>query len=392
MMQDLREKYEAVRLQTCRLCRDLSPEDTVLQAEEFTSPAKWHLAHSTWFFETFVLKSEVPGYREFNPDFHFLYNSYYETLGKRVQRNRRALSRPPLDEVYAYRQFVDAAMETLFNAGNLSDALTQTITLGLQHEQQHQELLVTDVKYNLAQNPLLPAWNPLEKDLAPVTTAGSWLPVSEGVYEIGYAGDDFCFDNELGVHKQYIRNISLAAAPVTNREYLEFIAAGGYQQFGFWLAEAWDWVQRTGAEAPLYWQQQDGVWHTYGFNGLEKVDPDLPVIHLSYYEADAFARWKGLRLPTEFEHETAAKLYPDAFRDNVWEWTQSAYLPYPGFQIAAGAVGEYNGKFMLSQMVLRGGSIATPAGHARPTYRNFFHPHLQWQFSGLRLAKDDSNH
>jgi len=385
----LAKRYKHTRTQTLNICKDLQPEDTVAQAEEFTSPPKWHLAHSTWFFETFVLKKYLKGYKEFNHDFHFLFNSYYESLGARVARNQRGfLSRPFLSEVYEYRNYVDAQMESVFE-NEPGKHLCDTIELGLQHEQQHQELLVTDTKYMFSQNPLMPKWNPslfyADKELPAIV---NWLSIEEDVVTIGHEGLDFCFDNELGAHKQYLQNFSIADRVVTNQEYLEFIAAGGYTNFSLWLADGWAWVLTSLSKAPLYWQKKDENWLVFGFNGLEKINPCFPVMHLNYYEADAFARWKGLRLPTEFEFETAAKRYPQYFEPAVWQWTQSAYLPYPGFKIATGAVGEYNGKFMINQMVLRGGSIATPRGHARSTYRNFFNPHLQWQFSGIRLVKN----
>ncbi len=381
------EKYQRVRRHTLKICEHLQPEDMVAQAETFTSPAKWHLAHSTWFFETFVLKPRVKDYQVFNPDFHFLFNSYYESLGERVSRNKRGLlSRPLMEEVYAYRTYVDEQMLPVLDQMEDTD---ETIELGLQHEQQHQELLVTDTKYMFSQNPLLPAWKPdLPYTIEPPQQDIEWLSVKEGVYEIGHQGKGFCFDNELGVHKQYLRNFLMASRPVTNREYMEFVNQDAYGEFSFWLSEGWDWLARSGSKAPLYWMKKENTWYSFGFNGLEKIDPALPVMHLNYYEAEAFARWKGLRLPTEFEHETAARLYPRFFTPCVWEWTQSAYLPYPGFKTASGAVGEYNGKFMVNQMVLRGASVATPEGHTRVTYRNFFDPELQWQFSGIRLVKD----
>jgi len=329
------EKYQRVRRHTLKICEHLQPEDMVAQAETFTSPAKWHLAHSTWFFETFVLKPRVKDYQVFNPDFHFLFNSYYESLGERVSRNKRGLlSRPLMEEVYAYRTYVDEQMLPVLDQMEDTD---ETIELGLQHEQQHQELLVTDTKYMFSQNPLLPAWKPdLPYTIEPPQQDIEWLSVKEGVYEIGHQGKGFCFDNELGVHKQYLRNFLMASRPVTNREYMEFVNQDAYGEFSFWLSEGWDWLARSGSKAPLYWMKKENTWYSFGFNGLEKIDPALPVMHLNYYEAEAFARWKGLRLPTEFEHETAARLYPRFFTPCVWEWTQSAYLPYPGFKTASG--------------------------------------------------------
>jgi ergothioneine biosynthesis protein EgtB len=282
---------------------------------------------------------------------------------------------------------VDEAMSIFLSTG-VSDAAAATVTLGLQHEQQHQELLVTDTLYLFSCHPLLPVWDEsmtLQKYRQ--SAEYRWLSLPEGVHTIGYEGDGFCFDNELGVHKQYIPAGEIMSRPVTNGEFLEFIEDGGYKNFRYWLSEGWDWVNREKIEHPLYWQKKEQDWYFYHIDGLKKLDADLPLMHVSYYEAEAFAHWKKMRLPTEFEWETAAKLYPESFRPVVWEWTQSAYLPYPGFKTAEGAIGEYNGKFMVSQMVLRGGSIATPAGHTRFTYRNFFHPHFQWQFSGIRLMK-----
>lgn len=387
----LSERYKAIRSQTFKLVELLNPEDMVAQAEEFVSPPKWHLAHSTWFFETFVLKNHAGQYQEFDPAFHFLFNSYYESLGQRVARNHRGLlNRPLVKDVLEYRGYVDRHMESFMN-GTTDKSILNIIELGLQHEQQHQELLVTDTKYMFSLNPLLPAWKPaLYGQLKRQDAEMDWLNIHEGVYEIGHQGSEFCFDNELPRHKQYIHEITIANRPVTNGDFLGFVNGGGYDDFSLWLSDGWAWVNGSGAKAPLYWQKKEGQWFSYGFEGLQKVDPGLPAMHLNYYEADAFARWNGCRLPTEFEHETAARLFPDYFKPCVWEWTQSAYLPYPGFKSAAGAVGEYNGKFMINQMVLKGGSIATPELHARPTYRNFFNPAAQWQFSGIRLVNDNS--
>lgn len=385
----LYSQYAAIRSATERICEKLKPEDYVPQPAAWVSPPKWHLGHTTWFFETFIVKQALNGYQEFHPDYNFLFNSYYETIGQRVLRDKRGhLFRPPVQDIYAYRQHVDEAIRRLLNQG-ISTEMEEVIALGLQHEQQHQELLVTDTKYIFWQHPLLPAWDE-SVSLAHFrqTARHEWLEVKEGVYDIGHEGEGFCFDNELGKHKQYLQPFSIMDRPVTNGEYLEFIEAGGYKDFRYWLSEGWEWVRREGIQSPMYWHHMDGSWQFFHLNGLHQLDRDLPLMHISYYEADAYAHWKGLRLPTEFEWETAAKIYPTHFRNIVWEWTRSAYLPYPGFRIAEGAIGEYNGKFMVSQMVLRGGSIATPAGHTRPSYRNFFHPQMQWQFSGLRLCRD----
>lgn len=383
------ERYRQIRQETLERCEKLSAEDMLPQPEAFVSPAKWHLGHTTWFFETFILKAFDKTYREYSPDFHFIFNSYYESLGERVARNHRGmLFRPPIGELFAYRNYVDEAMMRLLKTGETA-AFAEFIELGLQHEQQHQELLVTDTKYIFSRNPLLPVWD-AEKTLSHLALdeRHGWLEVPEGVYEIGHREKGFCFDNELGIHKQYIRAVQLMDRPVSNREYLVFIEAGGYDNPLYWLSEGWEWVRTQQIKAPMHWHERAGGFHFFHLDGLKPLDPDLPLMHVSYFEADAFARWKGLRLPTEFEWETAARLHLSLAETPVWEWTQSAYLPYPGFRIAEGAAGEYNGKFMVSQMVLRGKSIATPEGHSRITYRNFFHPYLQWQFSGIRLAND----
>jgi ergothioneine biosynthesis protein EgtB len=384
----LKEKYKQVRNRTEEICSTLSPEDSVVQAAEFASPPKWHLGHTTWFFETFILKKHDPQYKVFNPDFDFIFNSYYESIGERVKRSSRGiLFRPYLHEIMAYRKHVDAAIDQYFSGFNAE--LLSILELGLNHEQQHQELLMTDTKYMFSQNPTWPVWDEKKTlDLYHEVGPAKWLTVEEGVYSIGQEGNGFCFDNELPAHQQYIHAFEIMNRPVTNGEFIEFIEAGGYHHFAYWLAEGWDWINREKVEKPLYWHQNtEGDYMFYHLDGLKKLDPDLPLMHISYYEADAFAHWKGASLPTEYEWETAAKKHSSFFKNRVWEWTSSAYLPYPGYTIAPGAIGEYNGKFMINQMVLRGGSIATPEGHSRVTYRNFFHPQSQWQFSGLRLIK-----
>jgi len=379
------------------------------------SPPKWHLAHTTWFFENFIAAPNIEGYQRFHPQYNFLFNSYYQHVGERWQRPQRGnLSRPTTQEIMEYRAYVDQHVARfLEDESRVSQDLAQVIVLGLHHEQQHQELLVTDLKYILGHNPLFPEYRPAKPQSGPAAVASeNYLRMEEGLYEIGFQGEGFHFDNEKGHHRVFLEPYQILDRLVTNREYMEFIEDGGYGQFAHWLSEGWDWVQREERDAPLYWHQVDGVWHQYTLSGFRPVEPDAPVTHISYYEADAFAAWKDKRLPTEQEWEAAARKYsPEIpasanlcpaeyyhtrvrqgqdyqFFGDGWEWTQSAYLPYPGFQKAPGALGEYNGKFMVNQMVLRGGSCATPESHIRPTYRNFFHPHLSWQFTAIRLAEN----
>ncbi|KAA2238558.1 ergothioneine biosynthesis protein EgtB [Chitinophaga agrisoli] len=382
----LKDNYATVRQRSEAICAPLKTEDYVVQPVVDVSPPKWHLGHTTWFFETFLLKPNVPGYTEFDPDYNFVFNSYYESVGARVIRtNRGNLSRPAVEDVMRYRQHVDRAMENLLDQP-LTPELETLIVLGLNHEEQHQELLYTDIKYILGHNPLFPAYC---EEKATGATVGAdkgpdMLSIPEGIYEIGYEGDGFCFDNEQQRHRVYLQPYQISTRLVTNAEYLAFIEAGGYQDFRFWHAEGWDWVKQQLTHAPLYWHQVDGKWMHYTWQGLQPLDLGAPLCHINYYEATAYAAWKGMRLPTEFEWEAAA---PQLSWGERWEWTESAYLPYPGFTKAPGAIGEYNGKFMVSQMVLRGGSEVTPPGHSRITYRNFFHPSLRWQFMGIRLAK-----
>jgi ergothioneine biosynthesis protein EgtB len=377
------DQYRAVRKASEAICRPLQKEDYVVQPVVDVSPPKWHLGHITWFWEAFVLIPYSRGYRPCNPDYNYVFNSYYETIGARVVRTDRGnLSRPSVDEIYAYRQYVDVAMERFIGDG-IGEQVEKTIILGLNHEQQHQELLFTDIKYILGHNPLFPAWSEQDIDAAPDPGPAEFLTIPAGLYEIGYSGNGFCFDNELSRHKVWLESFQLATSPVTNEEYLAFMADGGYTNFVWWHAEGWDWVKKNAVSSPLYWHFIDGRWHQYTMAGLRPLDGKQFLSHISYYEAVAFAAWKGCRLPTEFEWEAAAGRFRWGKR---WEWTESAYLPYPGFKKAEGAIGEYNGKFMVSQMVLRGASVATPAGHSRASYRNFFHPSLRWQFTGIRLA------
>jgi ergothioneine biosynthesis protein EgtB len=377
----LAEAYAAVRAHSAFLTAPLSAEDAAIQSMPDASPAKWHLAHTTWFFETVVL-SQLPDYRPFDPRFAYLFNSYYEALGPRHPRPRRGLiTRPSLDEVYAWRAHVDAAMADAFGVESLQEA----ITLGLHHEQQHQELLLTDIKHAFFSNPLLPAYRPqapAPKAAAPLD--GISLP--GGVSLIGHDGAGFAFDNESPRHQVLLRPFRIASRPVSNGEYKAFIADGGYRRAEFWLSDGWAKVQEEGWEAPLYWlKDDDGTESVFTLSGVQPLDPHAPVEHVSFFEACAYAAWAKARLPTEFEWETASPLFAHGA---VWEWTRSSYDPYPGFKAFEGIAAEYNGKFMVGQLILRGGSVATPPGHIRSTYRNFFPPHARWQFSGIRLAED----
>lgn len=380
----LKEQYETVRRRSEQICAPLKTEDYVVQPVVDVSPPKWHLGHTTWFFETFILSPNAKGYTVFDPQYNYVFNSYYESVGARVIRtNRGNLSRPAVEDIMRYRKYVDEAMMAFLETP-LSKELQELFILGLNHEEQHQELLYTDIKYILGHNPLFPAYDPHHKDVPIVNNTGAaWLNIRAGMHDIGFAGEGFCFDNELGRHAVYLPDYRISPTLVTNTEYLDFIQAGGYQDFRYWHAEGWDWVKNNQVTTPMYWYNIDGQWVHYTWQGLRPLMPDAPVNHISYYEAAAYAAWKGLRLPTEFEWEAAATQFSWGQR---WEWCESAYLPYPGFAKAPGAIGEYNGKFMISQMVLRGGSEVTSPNHSRITYRNFFHPSLRWQFTGIRLA------
>ncbi len=381
----LADRYKEVRGRSELICKPLQTEDYVVQPIGDVSPPKWHLGHTTWFFETFILAPNILAYKEFDPAYNFVFNSYYETVGAHVIRtNRGNLSRPTVADIYRYRAHVDQVMCELLEK-ELSHDLRELIALGLNHEEQHQELLITDIKYILGHNPLLPAYNNkiTKKKATQSRSENEWITIEAGIYEIGSKGEVFCFDNELARHKVYLNNFSISSQLVTNEEYLEFINAGGYALHRHWHSEGLDWVKNNNIQAPLYWHIIDGKWYNYTLQGLLPVDMSAPVCHISFYEAVAYADWRGMRLPTEFEWEVAAAQLDKGSR---WEWTNSAYLPYPGYKKAGGAIGEYNGKFMVNQMVLRGASEVTPPGHSRDTYRNFFHPHLRWQYTGIRLA------
>ncbi len=384
----LLEQFYNVRKLTADIVASLQPEDFVPQPVPDVSPPKWHLAHTTWFFETFILSSFGESYKVFHPQFAFFFNSYYEAAGPRILRTQRGnMTRPTTDEIFAYRAHVDQAMATLLKQ-DVSSELAELVTLGLNHEQQHQELLITDIKFILGHNPLFPAF--AKTKLAPITkpTPQDWVDMEEGIYHIGFEGEGFCFDNELGRHRVFLETFAIRRQVVTNREYLAFIDAGGYTEVEHWLSEGWAFAKTLDQHAPLHWHKSEkGEWLNYTAAGLQPIELDTPVTHISYYEADAFARWAGFRLPTEFEWEAAHKQLDWG---QVWEWTSSAYAPYPGFITADGALGEYNGKWMVNQQTLRGASVATSPNHSRPTYRNFFHADKRWQFTGTRLCKLNS--
>jgi ergothioneine biosynthesis protein EgtB len=381
---DLLDCYFKVRKHTEAICSHLQTEDYVVQPVGDVSPPKWHIGHTTWFFETFILKPYFMGYQEYNAEYNYVFNSYYEAVGNRVIRTDRGnLSRPTVIDIYRYREYVDDAM-TKFLCEEPSGTVRELLVLGLNHEEQHQELLYTDVKYILGHNPLFPAYDNGYVSPKVTHSDAGFIKLDEGVYDIGFTGEGFSFDNELNRHKVYLNAFEISPNLVTNAEYLEFINADGYHDFRHWHAEGWDWVKTHQIESPLYWHLIDGEWHNYTFHGLEALKLNEPVCHISYFEAYAYASWKGLRLPTEFEWEAAA---PQFAWGKAWEWTESSYLPYPGFTKAPGAIGEYNGKFMVNQKVLRGASEVTSPGHSRITYRNFFQTHLRWQFTGIRLAE-----
>lgn len=379
----LLSRYLETRNATVKLCEPLELEDYIPQAVDFASPPKWHLAHVSWFFEEMVLKKYLPDYRVYDESYGFLFNSYYQTVGLRALRNQRGIiTRPTVANVYQYREYVDSNMTTLLSSP-VDEEVETLVILGINHEQQHQELLLTDLKYVFGLNPTYPVYHANAELIADRNTNSGWLNVESGTYQIGYRGDDFCFDNELSAHNVYLNDYKISNCLVTNGDYIKFIEAGGYQDFQYWLDEGWSWLQETTISKPLYWHKKDGDWFYYTLAGLKPIDHEAILSHVSFYEANAYAHWCGKRLPTEFEWEAAANQLDWGRR---WEWTASAYQAYPGFSVSEGAVGEYNGKFMVNQMVLRGASPATAKGHSRNTYRNFFHPQMQWQYSGIRLA------
>jgi len=408
-------RFRQIRNFTTGLCRNLEPEDCVVQSIPDVSPTKWHLAHTTWFFETFILKKFVPGYRAEIPQYAYLFNSYYNAAGGMHRRDLRGLiSRPTVKEAQRYRSSIDSHIDNLLSHADesLLDEIEPILVLGIHHEQQHQELLVTDIKHVFAQNPLYPVFRERETDVVSAKTAPMhFLHFEETTAEVGHDGNGFSYDNEGPRHRMLVGAFSLASRPTTNGEYLKFIEADGYTRPEFWLSLGWMTVNEQRWQAPLYWEKRDGAWWQFTLSGLRPVDESEPVTHVSYFEADAFANWSGARLPTEFEWERVAldcaiegnfveneQFHPRAstgqnrqirqmFGD-VWEWTRSAYSPYPGYRAAPGALGEYNGKFMCNQYVLRGGSCATSRTHIRRTYRNFFQPEKRWQFTGIRLARD----
>jgi ergothioneine biosynthesis protein EgtB len=415
MVGDLWDRYREIRATTERICAPLEVEDYVVQPMADASPAKWHLAHVSWFFEIFVLVPYLPSYTPAHSIYGVLFNSYYNSVGPQHARPARGhLSRPTVEEIYAYRRAIDVAIADLIASGIPAERpeVEAVLSLGLHHEQQHQELLLTDIKYMLAVNPLRPAYHARPLQRGQTTEPLAWIGMIDGggVVHVGDDGTGFAFDNERPRHLVYLRPYRLASRPVTNGEYLEFVEAGGYRQWQWWLSEGWTAARDRGWQAPLYWEHDEGAWWVYTLSGPQRLDPHAPVCHVSYYEADAYGRWRGKRLPSEHEWEHAVlgeelrgnlqetgayQPLPAPQREgvcqafgDVWEWTRSPHAPYPGFRPLEGGLGEYNGKFMVNQLVLRGGSCATPESHLRRTYRNFFSPDARWQFSGIRLAED----
>ena len=379
------KQFIATRNYTEKIVEPLAVGDFESQPVEWVSPPKWHLGHTTWFFEQFLLAESISDYKWFDDDFAFLFNSYYNTIGKRVLRTDRGnLTRPIIEEVFTYRKEITLRMTNWMSDNELSDQQLKLIELGINHEQQHQELLITDIKYILGHNPLFPVYDGIAKVEIENVTSQEWISLKEGIYSIGNEGEKFCYDNELSKHQVFLHEFEISNRLVSNGDFIEFIEAGGYTNFDYWLDEGWAWVKEKKVNSPKYWFQENGDWFHYTLAGYKKVQPNDVLCHVSYYEAVAYAEWKGMRLPTEYEWEAASDKLDWGSR---WEWCASSYMPYPGFDKPEGAVGEYNGKFMVNQMVLRGSSAATAPNHSRKTYRNFFHPHFQWQFSGIRLAK-----
>jgi ergothioneine biosynthesis protein EgtB len=421
MREHIIRTFQTVRQQTETLCQPLAIEDYVIQSIEDVSPPKWHLAHSSWFFETFILNTYLANYKSFHPSFDYLFNSYYQSKGKPYPRAKRGLlSRPTVEQIYAYRRHIDSQILTLVEQATEAQLkeLHTLITLGLNHEQQHQELLLIDIKYNFSHDPNFPRYNlssawPKNTNLLFTTPKAKFIEVSGGISEIGYRNNGFCFDNELPKHQKILIPYAISTQLVTNGEYLEFIEAGGYKKPQWWLADGWDYVLKNHWQAPLYWHHFANEWQIFTLNGLIPLNPSEPVCHISFYEADAYAKWRGAKLPSEEEWEhfvvsnaiTTAEgnfletgifhpqastqqyeAFPQQFFGDLWEWTASAYSAYPGYNPFRGTLGEYNGKFMSNQMVMRGGCCVTPKSHIRASYRNFFQPEKRWQFSGIRLA------
>jgi ergothioneine biosynthesis protein EgtB len=376
--------FTQTRADSERICRPLQTEDYVVQPSVDVSPPKWHLGHTTWFFEEFLLDPHLPDYKRYHKNYAYVFNSYYESIGKRVVRTDRGnLSRPSVKEVFEYRAYVSFHMRQLIE-NHLTAALIPVLEIGINHEKQHQELLLTDIKYILGNNPLQPEYGTVTNEEIIENNPASYIEIEEGIYHIGHDKEEFCYDNEQPRHRVFLESYAVCDSLVTNGEWMEFMNDKGYSNALLWHTEGWDWVKKNSINAPMYWHYENRTWTQYLLSGSKEVDHAAAVTHISYYEAFAFAQWKGMRLPTEFEWEVAQSKF---HHGNRWEWTESAYLPYPNYQKPEGALGEYNGKFMVNQKILRGSSFATAANHARPTYRNFFHAPLRWQFTSLRLAK-----